>query len=192
MSDEDTEEFDRSVDDGDDADEGPLADVEGVDIEDDPFSDFDVGDATEAGDSSADSLFMEVEVSDLDDDEVWAQFGEEESTSDPAEAEPDPVAAESEAAEEVADAATSDERVVEKRAYCEQCEYFSKPPDVACTYPNSDIVELVDTERFRVRNCPIVARRENSDITAIAGGDTEDSELEPGDPTSASDSGSDD
>lgn len=192
MSDEEPDEFDPSVEDGDDADEDPLADIEGVDVEDDPFADFEAGDATEAADSSADSLFREVEVSELDDDEVWAQLAEGASTSDDAEADPDPAAVEPEAVEEVADATTSEERVVEKRAYCEQCEYFSEPPEVACTYPNSEIVELVDTERFRIRNCPIVARRENSDVAAIAGGDTDDAELESEDPTAGADSGPDD
>lgn len=220
MSEDDTEEFDPARDDTDgtesDADaeessappddpitdpdgdeqaagdEDPFADIEGVDVEDDPFADFDTGDETGTDDSSADSLFTEMEVSELDEDEVWAQLAEGEAANGPAETEPESATGVgSEAVSKVADAATSGERVVEKRAYCEQCEYFSKPPDVACTYPNSEIVELVDTERFRVRNCPIVARRENSDITAIAGGG-DDSELEPGDPTAAADSGSED
>lgn len=170
----------------------PFADIEGVDVEDDPFADIDTGDETETDDSPAESLFTEMEVSELDEDEVWSQVAEREAANGPAETEPESTTGVgSEAVSEVADAATDEERVVEKRAYCEQCEYFSKPPDVACTYPNSEIVELVDTERFRVRNCPIVARRENSDITAIAGGG-DDSDLEPGDPTTEADSGSED
>lgn len=163
--------------------EDPFAEIEGADVEDDPFAEFDAGKATEADDSAADSLFREVEVSELDDDEVWAQLAQAESASEVADTEP---------AEEAVDTADVGDRVVEKRAYCEQCEHFSEPPDVACTYPDGEIVELVDTKRFRVRNCPIVARRENSEITAIAGGDTDDSELEPGDPTAPADSESGD
>lgn len=46
--------------------------------------------------------------------------------------------------------------VVEKREYCQRCQYFSEPPDVSCGYEGSEIAEVEDTERFRVTGCPIV------------------------------------
>ena len=53
-------------------------------------------------------------------------------------------------------AATGDERVVDKRDYCQQCPHFTAPPETACTHEETDIVESVDFSRFRVRDCPMV------------------------------------
>ncbi|CCQ34210.1 hypothetical protein HLRTI_000658 [Halorhabdus tiamatea SARL4B] len=49
---------------------------------------------------------------------------------------------------------------VNKHSYCENCEYFSEPPDVECAHEGTDIVEFVDFETVRVADCPIVAERE--------------------------------
>jgi hypothetical protein len=49
---------------------------------------------------------------------------------------------------------------VSKHSYCERCEYFSNPPDVACSHEGTDIIEFVDSETVRVADCPIVAERE--------------------------------
>jgi len=173
-----------SGDDGEEAD--PFADSNGIEDEGDLFSDLDIGDGADGNDAPEDALFTEVETTELDDGDVWAEL-EESATGGAAEPEPGPALDAGSDAREGADAATSGETVVRKRAYCEQCEYFSEPPEVSCTYPDGEIVELVDTERFKVRNCPIVARRENSDISAIAG--RNEPELEPGDPTAAAESG---
>lgn len=176
MSDDDT---------ADDGEADPFADVE---TEDDPFSEFDPDDGTGGADPPEDALFTEVETDEVDDEDVWAEL-EGSGTAGAGEPDTDPEFDAESAPLEGGDAPTSGETVVRKRAYCEQCEYFSDPPNVACTYPDGEIVELVDTERFKVRNCPIVARRENSDISAIAG--HSEPELEPGDPTAA-ESGEDD
>lgn len=49
---------------------------------------------------------------------------------------------------------------VSKHRYCERCEYFSDPPDVACSQEGTDIIEFVDSETVRLADCPIVAERE--------------------------------
>lgn len=49
---------------------------------------------------------------------------------------------------------------VSKHSYCEQCEHFSGPPDVACQYEGAEIVEFLDMETVRVVDCPIVAKRQ--------------------------------
>lgn len=49
---------------------------------------------------------------------------------------------------------------VNKHSYCENCEYFSEPPDVECAHEGTDIVEFVDYETVRVADCPVVAERE--------------------------------
>lgn len=50
--------------------------------------------------------------------------------------------------------------VVPKATYCESCEHFADPPDVACTHEGTRIAELVDREHFRVVDCPVVVERE--------------------------------
>lgn len=48
---------------------------------------------------------------------------------------------------------------VSKHSYCEQCEYFSEPPDIHCSHEGTEIVEYLDMETVRVVDCPIVAER---------------------------------
>lgn len=57
------------------------------------------------------------------------------------------------------DPGTVEERVVPKRKYCQDCVHLAAPPDVACTHDDGEILEVVDTDSFRVRNCPVVAHR---------------------------------
>lgn len=52
----------------------------------------------------------------------------------------------------------SDEEVIDKRSFCQRCRYLSDPPIVECTIEGSEIVEVVDIDRFRVRGCPMVER----------------------------------
>ncbi|WP_336025024.1 hypothetical protein [Halobellus salinisoli] len=54
------------------------------------------------------------------------------------------------------DGAEAPEHVVEKETYCQKCPHFADPPEFSCTHDGTEIVEVVDSERFRVRNCPIV------------------------------------
>ncbi|ACV12530.1 hypothetical protein Huta_2364 [Halorhabdus utahensis DSM 12940] len=49
---------------------------------------------------------------------------------------------------------------VDKHSYCENCEYFSEPPDVECAHEGTNIVEFVDYETVRVADCPVVVERE--------------------------------
>lgn len=61
-------------------------------------------------------------------------------------------------------AATGSERVVDKRAYCQQCPHFSAPPDVACGHEGTTIVESVGFDEFRVRNCPMVTADDDAGL----------------------------
>lgn len=74
----------------------------------------------------------------LDEDAVWERFAQQSESIDPGEI---------------------GEAVVQKSNFCQQCEYFSAPPAVSCGHAGTEIVELVDSEHFRVVNCPVVARR---------------------------------
>ncbi|GAB3681665.1 hypothetical protein GCM10028857_06220 [Salinarchaeum chitinilyticum] len=88
-----------------------------------------------------DGLFEEESVPEIDSDVVWEQLDQDEPPEPP-------------------DDAAQDVRVVKKRSYCEQCPYFSEPPEVACSHDGTEILELVDMEHFRVVDCPIVRENE--------------------------------
>ena len=53
-------------------------------------------------------------------------------------------------------ASDATETLVDKRAYCQQCPFFSEPPNVSCGHAGTEIVEVLKDGRFRVRNCPVV------------------------------------
>lgn len=116
-----------------------------------PFADIDA----EAG-SDGEELFEEVDVADVDAEEVWDAVVEGEQPpedlleGEPAAAEPGPA---------------PDEHVIDKREYCQRCEYFAAPPNATCTNEGTEIVEMLDSDQFRVRNCPKVA----NDDEALSG-----------------------
>lgn len=51
-----------------------------------------------------------------------------------------------------------EEHIVNKRKYCQLCEYFSDPPDVSCSHPGTEILEVTDSDQFRVKDCPMIAK----------------------------------
>lgn len=102
-----------------------------------------IGDRRES-DSTDDPFaeaFEDVEVDEVDTEHLWEELedGEFETAVDAPDRESD-----------------RDVHVVEKRMYCERCQYFSAPPETRCTYEGSDILQLEDTEHFRVADCPVV------------------------------------
>lgn len=103
--------------------------------------------------SERSELFEEVDVGDIDAEAVWDAVVEEGMPPEEA------LGAVSEA-EPAEPTGTPDEHVIDKREYCQRCEFFSEPPDVACTNEGTEIVELVDNDHFRVRNCPKVEASE--------------------------------
>jgi len=154
--------------------EEPVDEVSGTDGDGDAEPDRDDGDAPlenlarevrgrrETRESQAaegvdgppdDDLFESVDVGDVDDEAVWESFVEGETGPE----EQVGLGAEAERADD------PDERVVPKRDFCQRCPHFAAPPETACTHEGTTIVEAVDTDRFRVRNCPVV---EDEDATA--------------------------
>ncbi|UPW01141.1 hypothetical protein M0R88_03325 [Halorussus gelatinilyticus] len=79
-------------------------------------------------------------------------------------------------------AAGRDVRTIPKTT-CHGCPHFGDPPELHCTHESTDILAMVDSERFRVADCPIVVDGEE-DIGSIAveggdaggGGDVSDGE----------------
>lgn len=98
-----------------------------------------------ADDDEVMDAFDEVEVDSVETDELWAQL-------------------EQERIEETVDEPRSDTerdvRVVRKRDYCMRCQHFSPPPEVRCQHERGEILEMVDTDRFEVADCPILQGEE--------------------------------
>ncbi|WP_323190690.1 hypothetical protein [Halostella sp. PRR32] len=86
-------------------------------------------------------LFTEEQVGEIDRESLWKQ-----ATSD------DPT--------ETVDDAVEDVREISKHSYCQGCEFFSAPPNVHCGHEGTEIREIVDLDRFRVVNCPVVREDE--------------------------------
>ena len=93
-----------------------------------------------------DDLFESVEVDQVDDEAVWESFVEGETGPE------DRVGLGADAEQAV----DPDEHVVPKRDFCQRCPHFTAPPETACSHEGTTIVEVVDPDSFRVRNCPVV------------------------------------
>ena len=90
---------------------------------------------------SSRSAFESMDVGEVDPDDVWEDL----------------VAAKE--AGSVADVGGTTYAEVSKHAFCEVCEYFSEPPEVACSHEGTEILEFLDTEHVRLADCPVVAER---------------------------------
>ncbi|AXG05057.1 hypothetical protein DU500_00680 [Haloplanus rubicundus] len=99
-----------------------------------------------------DDLFEPVEVDHVDDEAVWESFAEGETGPE----EGVGLGSRAEAAPE------SDEHVVPKRDFCQRCPHFSDPPEATCSHEGTTIVEVVDADSFRVRNCPVVEDKDDA------------------------------
>ena len=129
--------------------------------DEDPFEELEADplDADAAIDADVDELFTEVEVGDVDEDALWQELTEDGARPAPTREDDEEVFDEESARPRVDD---GEGTVVPKASYCQQCEHFSPPPGVACGNPGTDIVELVDMDHFRVRECPVVERRSSA------------------------------
>ncbi len=116
-------------------------------------------------DDEFEALFTDVDVGSVDEEAVWEQLS---ASADESVAEAagvtESAGVESGAGEEV----ERDVRVVEKRL-CQGCEHFADPPETACTHEGTTIEAEVDTDHFRVVNCPVVAAREESEASDFSG-----------------------
>ncbi|PCR89257.1 hypothetical protein [Natrinema ejinorense] len=89
-----------------------------------------------------DELFDRQETGETDSDRLWARL---------------------EAADADGPSGGPDGRVireVEKRSYCQGCDYFSEPPDVACAHEDAEILTVPSVSTFRVADCPFVLEDE--------------------------------
>lgn len=125
-----------------------------ADAEADPEADVDVGVGPDADEETDPFEAMDVET--VDEEAVWESLESE----DPEVADQPEVGSGGEAERVDPEEARGDvpEHVVKKTAYCQRCRFFSDPPEVQCGHEGTDIVEVVDSDRFRVRGCPMVER----------------------------------
>jgi len=130
------------------------AEGEGDIDEDAPLSDL-AEEARASSEAERSELFEEVDVGDVDPEAVWDAVVEE---GEP----PEEMFDEPEGASPAEPTESPDEHVIDKREYCQRCEFFSEPPGVVCTNAGTEIVELVDNDSFRVRNCPKVGEDEEA------------------------------
>ena len=86
--------------------------------------------------------FEQMDVGGVDPDSVWQDLAGAESRGS------------------VSDAAGRTYTDVSKHSYCEQCPFFSEPPDIECHHDGTEIVEFLDMNTVRVIGCPIVTERE--------------------------------
>ena len=147
----------------------------------DEFDEISGDDAVVSGD--ADELFEEMDVSDVDPDVIWDSVlnGDETEPVDAtpqqlSESEPTENGQSVDVDEQNEDEDEATETLVPKGTYCESCYFFSDPPEATCTYSGSEIVEIVDSDQFKVRNCPVVAGFVDTDGTAA----TDDNGLSAG------------
>lgn len=132
-------------------------DADSVDEEMEWESDQGAGESVGRGDSTTDvfgdvghregdpfeegNLFEERDTEGIDPDTVWEEL------------------AESDGEQETRTVEGRRFAEVSKHSYCEGCEHFSAPPDVACNHEGTNIVEFLDMETVRLVDCPIVAER---------------------------------
>ncbi|MDF9746932.1 hypothetical protein [Natrinema salsiterrestre] len=101
-------------------------------------------DGSDRSQSSApdfDDLFDRQETTEIDGDRLWERLEGDELDEQPRSAE-------------------REIREVEKRSYCQDCEHFSDPPDVACGREGTDILAVPTMTTFRVADCPFVLEDE--------------------------------
>ncbi|OAQ52563.1 hypothetical protein HTG_13140 [Natrinema mahii] len=102
------------------------------------------GDEPDAETAAFDDLFDRQDTAEIDADRLWERL------------EGDDLPAPTEAAD-------SEVREVDKRAYCQGCEYLTEPPDVACTHEDAEILAVPTIETVRVADCPFVLADEDGD-----------------------------
>ena len=99
--------------------------------------------------------FEEVSVSEIDEETLWESLGEDTDQDPELSVGADPV--DEPGAMGAAHASPEPrEHVVSKESYCQKCPHLGDPPELQCTHDGTEIVEVVDSEHFRVRECPMV------------------------------------
>ena len=110
----------------------------------------DIDELSELDEVDEDSLFESMSVGEVDSESVWEELVE---TDDATQRYPGVGGP----AERVG---VNDEYVVEKATFCKRCPFLNDPPKLGCDNEGTEILEVVDSEHFRVRGCPMVEESE--------------------------------
>jgi len=129
------------------------------------------GHGADAAAPDAEEVFDEMDVSQVDGEALWDELAGSEagveadeppragtdSTVGPGDVdEPQTTGGGPEQTTPTTPESEGDETVVDKRQYCQQCPYFSEPPEVSCHHEGTSIVEVLMDGQFRLRGCPVV------------------------------------
>lgn len=143
--------------------ESPDADDERSDQSDEeaPLADLARSMEEEPEEAPGEDLFEEMEVGGLEAEAVWETVAESETEgAGPGSGGPGGAVEEVEPEGPAPDG----EHVVDKREFCHRCTHFTEPPETACAHEGTEIVEVVDSDHFRVRNCPMVGEDDRPDF----------------------------
>ncbi|WP_049969900.1 hypothetical protein [Haladaptatus cibarius] len=94
-----------------------------------------------------DDAFTQESVGDVDVGDIWADLEAEDSGELV-------VSASQEESEDDRDVRTI------PKSTCHGCPNFGDPPSVHCTHEGTNVLTMVDTEQFRVADCPMVVDEE--------------------------------
>lgn len=114
--------------------------------------------------TGTDGPFESVEVGEVDGEKLWERLAEGDRVD---------VAVPPEATDGEEDLEDRDVRTIPKGT-CHGCPYFGEPPALACTHDGTDILEMPDSDHFRVADCPMVIEEEQlGALSAESDGDAE-------------------
>ncbi|MFB6176382.1 MAG: hypothetical protein ABEI99_04430 [Halobaculum sp.] len=117
-----------------------------------------------------DPFFEKMDVTDADSDAAWDRLEQEEPFEQP------------DLDDGIRDVPEErDEHIVDKRKYCQQCEFLTEPPEIHCEHDGTEIVEVPDSEHFRVRSCPMIGEEGPNFDAASREEKSDDSDDEPDD-----------
>ena len=111
--------------------------------------------AADEAPGSGDDPFEEMSVSEIDEETLWASLADDAGEGPELSVGAD-TTGESETRRTARAPPEPREHVVSKESYCQKCPHLSDPPELTCTHEGTEIIEVVDSEHFRVRECPMV------------------------------------
>jgi hypothetical protein len=106
--------------------------------------------ARQADRAGEESPFEAMDVGEVEGEDLWSELFERDD------GDVDRYVGVGGEAERVGGGAGYDEFVVETATFCKRCPLLGPPPELHCTHEGTEILEVVDTEHFKVRECPMV------------------------------------
>ncbi|USZ67246.1 hypothetical protein NGM10_10945 [Halorussus salilacus] len=117
---------------------------------------------------ASDDPFESVDVGEIDGEKLWERLaeGDDEGMG---------VSVPPEAVDDAEGFDGRDVRTIPKDT-CHGCPHLADPPELACSHEGTAILEMVDSEHFRVADCPMVVDEESFDPLGADAEDAEDAD----------------